>query len=125
MKSHTDRASCKYSMTLCIGFTDKVWPMYVEGTPIYLDPGDLLVYRGDKLKHWRDPLPSGYQSQVFLHYVEEGAENWQRDRFDTRDLLLLDTRHKNWYEKGNLSEQEMIDFIKKSEDDYNKILNNR
>jgi hypothetical protein len=99
--------------------------MYVEGTPIYLEPGDLLVYRGDKLHHWRDPLPSGYQSQVFLHYVEEGAENWQRDRFDTRDLLLLDTRHKNWYEKGNLSEQEMIDFIKKSEDDYNKILNNR
>jgi hypothetical protein len=125
MKKHVDRFSCKYSMTLCLGFTDKVWPMYVEGTPIYLEPGDLLVYRGDKLHHWRDPLPSGYQSQVFLHYVEEGAENWQRDRFDTRDLLLLDTRHKNWYEKGNLSEQEMIDFIKKSEDDYNKILNNR
>lgn len=122
MKKHKDRVSCKYSMTLCLGFTDKAWPMYVEGTPIYLEPGDLLVYRGDKLYHWRDPLPSGYQSQVFLHYVEEGAENWKRDRYDSRDLLLLDQRHKKFYETGDLTEESLNNFIKKSEKDYIKSL---
>ena len=125
MKKHIDRTSCKHSMTLCLGYTEKVWPIYLEGTPINLESGDLLVYRGDKLKHWRDPLPSGYQSQVFLHYVEEGAKNWERDRYDTRPLLMLDVRSKTWSDKGTFKEDEIIKFLNKSENDYNKILNNR
>lgn len=125
MKKHVDRDSCKHSMTLCLGYTDKVWPIYLEGTPINLEPGDLLVYRGDKLKHWRDPLPSGYQSQVFLHYIEEGAENWERDKFDTRPLLMLDGRFKTWSDKGLPTDKNIMEYLKQSEYDYNKIHNNR
>ena len=33
-----------------------------------LRPGDLLVYRGCDLAHWRDEFKGVHQAQVFCHY---------------------------------------------------------
>lgn len=101
---HKDRPSCEISTTLCIGYDnsnvdaskypDWDWPMYVgpksgekgtEGLPIHMKPGDMLIYRGDVVEHWREPLWGLNHAQVFLHYNEK---NGQYDiPYDGRPLL--------------------------------------
>jgi hypothetical protein len=74
LKPHVDRPACEISASLCLGYTDESvqWPLYVEDKPFIMNPGDLIVYRGMELNHYRYPLECDYswsQSQVFLHYV--------------------------------------------------------
>ena len=104
LKRHKDRPSCEISTTLCIGYDnsnvdaskypDWDWPMYVgpkdgekgtDGMPIHMKPGDMLIYRGDVVEHWREPLWGQNHAQVFLHYNEkEGQYNIP---YDGRPLL--------------------------------------
>ena len=104
LKRHKDRPSCEISTTLCIGYDnsnvdaskypDWDWPMYVgpkdgekgtDGMPIHMKPGDMLIYRGDVVEHWREPLWGNNHAQVFLHYNEkEGQYNIP---YDGRPLL--------------------------------------
>lgn len=91
LKPHVDRPACEISASLCIGYTDDSveWPLYVADTPYVMRPGDLLIYRGLDLNHYRYPLECEYswsQSQAFLHYVDaEGAHaEW---KFDKRKAL--------------------------------------
>lgn len=81
---HRDRESCEVSATLCLGYNtsnlDKEthpnynWPMFVEtedapdGVPIHLEPGDLIIYRGCEVEHWREKFLGMNHAQVFLHY---------------------------------------------------------
>ena len=89
LKKHKDRPSCEISTTLCLGYDnsnvdakkypDWDWPMYVkekDGTevPIHMKPGDMIIYRGCELDHWREPLWGKNHAQVFLHYNEKGGE---------------------------------------------------
>tara|TARA_B100000085_G_scaffold232983_1_gene220302 strand:+ start:6242 stop:7012 length:771 start_codon:yes stop_codon:yes gene_type:complete len=87
LKKHKDRKSCDISGTLCIGYDisnldDKNfnWPMFVEDaegnqTPVYLNPGDAVLYGGSELYHWREPFLGKNHAQVFLHYNEDTKEN--------------------------------------------------
>jgi hypothetical protein len=92
---HKDRPSCEISTTLCLGYDvsnvdlnkypDFDWPMFVGpkngeegtiGTPIHMKPGDMIIYRGCELEHWREPFIGKNHAQVFLHYNEyEGKYN--------------------------------------------------
>ena len=59
LKRHTDRESCKISTTLNLG--GEKWPIFIDdntskGKPIILEPGDMLLYPGVELEHWREPL---------------------------------------------------------------------
>ena len=81
---HRDRESCEVSATLCLGYNtsnldpkehpDYDWPMFVEtkdepdGVPIHLKPGDLIIYRGCEVEHWRERFIGLNHAQVFLHY---------------------------------------------------------
>lgn len=67
---HKDRPSCEYSVTLFIGSDGKDWPIFMDGEPLYLNPGDAVVYKGCELEHWREPYEGDYHMQVFLHYVD-------------------------------------------------------
>jgi len=50
-----------------------------------MKPGDMLIYRGDVVEHWREPLWGQNHAQVFLHYNEkEGQYNIP---YDGRPLL--------------------------------------
>lgn len=86
---HTDRGSCEISTTLCLGanndnidknvYPDYKWPMWVvdsEGNevPAALEPGDLIVYKGCEVEHWREKFQGLNQAQVFLHYNTVGGE---------------------------------------------------
>jgi hypothetical protein len=71
LKRHKDRFSCEISTTLFLG-GDK-WPIYIQSLDkkeiiINLDQGDMLVYKGNILDHWREPFKGKDCAQVFLHY---------------------------------------------------------
>ena len=70
LKKHKDRKACEVSITLNIG--GDVWPIYflVNKKKVRVDPkpGDMVIYRGDKLLHWREVFKGRYCNQVFLHY---------------------------------------------------------
>ena len=85
LKRHKDRPSCELSTTLCLGFDRSNiskeeypnwnWPMYVksksgEEIKIGMNPGDMIVYMGCDIEHWREPLQALNNAQVFLHYNE-------------------------------------------------------
>jgi hypothetical protein len=76
LKKHIDRPSCAISCTLNIG--GDAWPISIKGLDgveqsSILNPGDLMIYRGDQLQHWRDPFEGDICSQVFLHYNPTSA----------------------------------------------------
>ena len=56
-----------------------------EGMPIHMKPGDMLIYRGDDVEHWREPLWGNNHAQVFLHYNEK--EGQYDIPYDGRPLL--------------------------------------
>ena len=82
MRKHKDRLSCEISTTLNLGGT--LWPIYLEGKAIKLNPGDMLVYRGCELEHWRNKLKKGECAQVFLHYNKDTKK---AIKFDNRAAL--------------------------------------
>lgn len=89
LEKHIDRASCEISTTLCIGQnTDNLkdddkekwnWPMFIKksnqnnGIPVGMYPGDMIIYRGCEVEHWREPLIANNVAQVFLHYNIDGG----------------------------------------------------
>ena len=75
LKRHTDRPSCEVSASLTIGrAADETWPLWVESDgrarACALEPGDLLVYRGREVPHWRERFGGRYWIQAFFHYVD-------------------------------------------------------
>ena len=66
LHKHIDRKSCDFSTTLNLG--GDPWPIFIEGKKINLKPGDMLIYRGCELEHWREKFTGRFCSQVFLHY---------------------------------------------------------
>ena len=65
---HKDRFSCEISTTLNLG--GDPWPIYLKNknnksVKILLKKGDMLIYRGCDLKHWRDPFKGKIFSTLF------------------------------------------------------------
>ena len=90
LETHVDRECAEYSTTICIDSTD-LWNFYIEDSvgkthEILLEPGDMCVYRGDKLTHWREPYKGEKQIQCFLHYVDSEGPN-KEFILDKRPLL--------------------------------------
>ena len=98
LSSHRDRPACEISTTVCLDYqTDdgKPWVIWVdnsknwvdhdvtytmqeqtqgipnrqrESTPISLEVGDVLVYQGPNVAHWRDYLIGDYSYHIFCHF---------------------------------------------------------
>jgi len=88
---HLDRPSCEISTTLTLGFNaDAPWPIGVErdGVPasVVLGVGDMLVYKGAQVVHWRERFEGEWWVQVFLHYVA-AAGPYAEFRYDGRERL--------------------------------------
>jgi hypothetical protein len=104
---HKDRFSCEISTTLNLG--GDPWPIYLEpkknvgipnnkkitvssnnkGICIVLKPGDMLVYRGMELEHWREEFQGNDCAQVFLHYNDKKSKNADKNIYDRRKHLGL------------------------------------
>ena len=88
---HIDRESCEYSTTICIDSTQP-WSIYFEDlggdiNEINLNPGDMCVYMGSKLKHWRHIYTGEKHMQCFLSYVDINGKysNYKND--ERNDVL--------------------------------------
>jgi hypothetical protein len=106
LKRHKDRFSCEISTTLNLGGND--WPIFVEpnknvglaedgyssetnnkGIKVVLKPGDMLIYKGNILEHWRDEFKGENCAQVFLHYNNKATKGSETNIFDGRRHLGL------------------------------------
>jgi len=68
LKPHVDREHCEYSTTINL-YSDIDWPIYMNKTPIHLSSGDMCIYKGNEVVHYRLPFEGTVCAQVFLHYV--------------------------------------------------------
>ena len=109
LKRHKDRPSCEISTTLHLGgepwtiLLDPTGANYViygrteedksvkegapKGIPITLEVGDMLVYSGCDLEHWREPFKGDHCAQAFLHYNNVDGPFGTQNKFDKRPLL--------------------------------------
>ena len=85
LKRHKDRPSCEISTTIHLGGTK--WPIFIDDTKVLLEVGDMLVYSGCELEHWREPLEGNTCAQVFLHYNHVNGPFAEKNRFDKRPML--------------------------------------
>tara|TARA_R100001163_G_scaffold32702_1_gene25375 strand:- start:106 stop:735 length:630 start_codon:yes stop_codon:yes gene_type:complete len=99
---HKDRPSCEISTTINLG--GDPWPIYLDptekegqaGIKIDLDPGDMLIYSGCDLEHWREEFTGDNCGQVFLHYNKKGSKMAKENEFDKRPFLGLPTFYKGF-----------------------------
>jgi len=105
---HKDRASCEISTTLCLGFDNQNvnekqfpnynWPMWIESdtgekTPIQMNPGDMLIYRGCEVWHWREHFKGNNHAQLFMHFNEESGN--YNIKYDGRPFLGLPSNYRD------------------------------
>jgi len=108
---HKDRHSCEISTTIHLG-GDR-WPIFIDstgksgitkvisdnkvilkknppkGVSVNLDVGDMMIYKGCDLEHWRTPFKGKTCAQVFLHYNDATQPKAQLNVFDKRVMLGL------------------------------------
>ena len=106
LKRHKDRPSCEISTTLHLGGDE--WPIFLDpsgqdfvvdeyknihkagapkGVRVDLKVGDMLIYSGCDLEHWREPFQGKVCSQVFLHYNHANGPFAKTNLLDGRPLL--------------------------------------
>ena len=106
LKRHKDRPSCEISTTLNLG--GDPWSIFIDGTgadtvineyknihkpnapkgtKVLLEVGDMLVYSGCELEHWREPFEGDTCGQVFLHYNHVNGPFASKNKFDGRPML--------------------------------------
>jgi len=109
---HKDRFSCEISTTMFLG--GDTWDIYLEpnknvgkppqgpytpttnkGIKVNLKPGDMLIYSGCDLEHWREAFQGQNCAQVFLHYNQTTSPGAIENRFDRRPFLGLPS----WFKK--------------------------
>lgn len=101
LNAHYDRPSCEISVTTVLDYkTDdnKPWTIWLQNDknylgldqleakqnsqdipvrkrtkaiPISLEPGDILLYQGPNVVHWRDSLVGDYSRHMFFHFYNE------------------------------------------------------
>ena len=106
LNRHKDRPSCEISTTLNLG--GDPWPIFIDstgsdnvvdeykgiikpnapkGNKVDLKPGDMLIYSGCELEHWREPFEGKLCGQVFLHYNHANGPFAKSNLYDKRPLL--------------------------------------
>ena len=92
MAKHKDRPSCQYSATICIQQDpENEYPIFMENyageeSSIVLQPGDMVVYHGTELNHWREEYKGKEHMQTFIHYVDKNGL-YASHKFDRRIAL--------------------------------------
>ena len=101
LKRHKDRFSCEISTTMNLG--GNTWDIYLEpsgkegkkGIKVKLNAGDMLVYKGCEVEHWRNKFKGKKCVQVFLHYNNQKTPKSKENMFDKRPHLGLPS----WFRK--------------------------
>jgi hypothetical protein len=79
LERHIDRPQCRWNGSLLVDNRPDVsladtWPIFLEidGKPeeVRLNPGDVVIYRGTEIPHWRPKLERDLrQTLVLMHFV--------------------------------------------------------
>ena len=106
LKRHKDRPSCEISTTIHLG--GNPWSIYIDptgsnnvidemkeihkpnapkGIKVDLNVGDMLVYSGCELEHWREAFEGDVCVQTFLHYNNIDGQFARNNTFDKRPML--------------------------------------
>ena len=106
LNRHKDRPSCEISTTINLG--GELWPIFIDptgsnnvvneyqgimkpnapkGVRIDLKPGDMIIYSGCELEHWREPFQGKLCGQVFLHYNHANGPFAKSNLYDKRPML--------------------------------------
>jgi hypothetical protein len=106
LNRHKDRPSCEISTTINLG--GDLWPIFIDptgsnnvvneyqgimkpnapkGVRIDLKPGDMIIYSGCELEHWREPFQGKLCGQVFLHYNHANGPFAKTNLYDKRPML--------------------------------------
>jgi hypothetical protein len=88
MFKHFDREPCEYSVSVSVSIDLDPWPIWMDGIEIKLFPGDIVIYKGQEVEHWREPYTGNQQCQIFLHYVDKNGP-YAEYKFDQRPMLGL------------------------------------
>jgi hypothetical protein len=99
---HKDRYSCEISTTLNLG--GDPWAIYLDptgnkgqaGIKVDLKPGDMLIYSGCDLEHWREEFTGKDCGQVFLHYNKSSSKTAKENLYDKRPFLGLPAWYKGF-----------------------------
>ena len=87
--AHVDRPECEISVSLTLGYeAESIWPIYMgaptnDPRPIALGIGDIVVYRGIEVPHFRKAFNGRWHMQAFLHYVD-AAGPYANRKYDGR-----------------------------------------
>ena len=70
------------------------WDIYLDpsgkkGIKVKLNAGDMLVYNGCEVEHWRNKFKGKETVQVFLHYNNQKTPKSKENMFDKRIHLGL------------------------------------
>lgn len=94
LDKHTDRFSCEISTTMAL--SGDVWSIFIApNNEVKLGHGDMLVYRGNIMEHWREPFEGNMCVQAFLHYTDVNTKGAKENEFDGRRHLGLPTFFKD------------------------------
>ena len=117
LKKHKDRPACEISATLTLGFDAKfIWPIHFDEykeTPVILEAGDLAVYKGCEVCHWRKPFKGNWHVQLFLHYVDANGP-YKDQAFDGRPNLGDSSDLRN---SGNANKNMQVGQAQNSQDE--------
>tara|TARA_B110000902_G_scaffold179713_1_gene203642 strand:- start:754 stop:1344 length:591 start_codon:yes stop_codon:yes gene_type:complete len=98
LERHIDRTACEISGTLHLGGDE--WPIFLDptggknnkGIEVNLKQGDILLYRGNELEHWREKFEGKHCSQVFFHYNDKNGQFGETLKYDKRTMLGIPSR---------------------------------
>lgn len=90
---HKDRSSCEIVAGLCIGSdpefssSNSQWPLLIKGVaPIPLNFGDILVFKGHTMEHWRDRFSGTWFASAIFGFVDQNGP-YAFQKYDQRKGL--------------------------------------
>ena len=79
LEKHKDRDECYISTTLFV--SGKPWDIFIGNKKLSMLKGDMVIYKGSEVSHWREKFEGDYCLQIFFHYTKD-----KKRMFDGRPL---------------------------------------
>jgi len=114
---HVDRPPCEISCTIPLDYSGQSgWAFFTSlfregdnGEKIDLVKGDMLIYKGEEVYHWREPLTEAWQSQLFIHFIiADGVhQDWA---YDKRGQLSMDLKRLDLFDESDNEQEKQAKF---------------
>jgi hypothetical protein len=122
LKPHMDRGSCEVSASICLGADHgdaapegSNWPLWLKSLEgrdqsCRMLPGDIVIYQGCDLVHWREAYQGKWQVQVFLHFVRQRGPFATLAKYDCRPALGMPGSTRDEEQCARLAKLEWLRF---------------